>query len=278
MNRATVSIQGHPGSYHDIARRQYFRNGHRLQCRDDFKDVFHDIGTGGADFAVAAVENSLYGSINQVYDLLLKHRFWVCGEIYLHIQHCLLGIPGSSPGGIREVYSHPLALAQCEDYLDDTLTQAMRFERHDTAGSAADIAAWNETHRAAIASREAGEMHGLQVIATDIETNPQNYTRFIVMQKPPGQDARANKSSIILYTAHEPGALYRALGVFADHDINLSKLESRPIIGKAWHYMFYIDIETGLQETRAQNAVSELERMGNEVITLGSYQSGRMPD
>ncbi len=278
MSQSIVSIQGHPGSYHDIARRQYFQNGHGLSCQDDFKDVFKDVKDGEADYAVVAIENSLYGSINQVYDLLLKHRFWVCGEIYLHIQHFLLGTPESALEGIQEVHSHPLALAQCEEYLDNTLSQAVRYEHHDTAASAADIAAWGDIHKAAIASREAGKMHGLTILDSDIETNPQNYTRFIVLRKTPDQDDQSNKSSIIVYTAHEPGALYRALGVFADYEINLSKLESRPIIGKAWHYMFYIDIEAGMQEKHAQKAISTLEDMGNDVITLGSYQSGTMPE
>lgn len=278
MKQPTVSIQGHPGSYHDIARRQYFQNGHQLLPRDDFKTIFSDITNGDATYAVIAIENSLYGSINQVYDLLLKHRLWICGEIYLRIQHYLLGTQNSGLDAVQEVHSHPLALAQCEEYLDRTLSHAVRFEHHDTAASAADVAGWNDPAKAAIASSEAARLHGLKPLDSDIETNPHNYTRFIVLQKNPDRSAQTDKSSIILYTAHEPGALYRALGVFADHDINLSKLESRPIIGKAWHYMFYIDLEAGLEETRTVRTLEALEHAGNEIITLGAYRSGEMPE
>lgn len=278
MQQPTVSIQGYRGSYHDIARRQYFQNGHHLLPRDDFKTIFRDVADGNAEYAVAAIENSLYGSINQVYDLLLKHKLWICGETYLRIRHCLLGTVPRTAGTVTEVHSHPLALAQCEEYLDRELSGALRFEHHDTAASAADVARWGDPAKAAIASHEAGQLHGLHVLASDIETNAQNYTRFIVLQKEPDQDARGDKSSIILYTTHRPGALYRALGVFAENDINLSKLESRPIIGKAWHYMFYIDLEAGLEEDRARRALRQLEHTGNEIIKLGSYPSGSMPE
>lgn len=279
MDKPTVSIQGHPGSFHDIARRRYFPNGHHLRCRDDFKDIFSDIHTDVADYAVVAIENSLYGSINQVYDLLLKHRFWIRGEIYLRIRHCLLAPPGGSIANIREVHSHPLAFAQCEEYLDEVLPRAVRFEHHDTAAGAADVATWGDAGKATIASQEAAELHGLDILDSGIETNHQNYTRFIVLQKSPGPDPEADKSSIILYTAHQPGALYRALGVFAEHRINLSKLESRPIVGRAWHYMFYIDLEAGLDESRTRQALEQLTDMGNDITELGSYQqSNIMPD
>lgn len=282
MSKPIVAIQGQEHSYHDIARRQYFKNGHELLYRDDFKDIFADVNEGRADYAVVAIENSLYGSINQVYDLLLKHKLWITGEIYLRIHHCLLGLEEAQLKDIHAVHSHPLALAQSEDFLDDTLPQAERFEHHDTAGSAADVAQWGDTNKAAIASRQAAEAYGLNILARGIETNPQNYTRFIVLQsQPPDQPSKTStrnskhdKSSIILYTAHQPGALHRALGVFADLGINLSKLESRPIIGRAWHYMFYIDFDAGLQSEPARQAVQQLQNLDNDVIELGSYRQG----
>ncbi|CAN5634988.1 prephenate dehydratase [soil metagenome] len=270
-----ISIQGHPGSFHDIARRKYFKNGHDLLCRDDFKRIFKDIQEGSADFAVIAAENSLYGSLHQVYDLLQKHRHWISGEIYLRIEHCLLGVEGAEAAGIKEVHSHPIALAQCEEYLDTVLFNAERFEHHDTAASAANVAQWNDTSKAAIASQEAGKLHGLKTIAKNVETNKHNYTRFIVLQKKRSDTAQtSDKSSIILYTDHQPGALHRALGVFAEFEINLTKLESRPIIGKAWHYMFYIDFEAGLHEARTLQAFGKLKSTGNQIIELGSYLRG----
>src|SRR5205807_1740806 len=129
-----------------------------------------DLREGRADYAVAAIENSLYGSINEVYDLLLKANFWISGEIYLRIHHCLIGLKGVSLDQISEIHSHPVALAQCEEYLDKTLWHAERFESHDTAASAADVAKWRNPHKAAIASAEAAKLHKLSVLAREIET------------------------------------------------------------------------------------------------------------
>jgi prephenate dehydratase len=270
----TVSIQGEPASYHDIATRQFFGDDVQLDCQDSFKAVFSTLKDGRADFAVIALENSLYGSINEVYDLLLKYKFWILGEVYLRIEHCLIGLPGSRMNGIKEVHSHPVALAQCEDYLDTKLAHAERFEHHDTAGSVADVKKWNDITKAAIASKAAAELYNLTVLAKNIETNNENYTRFVVLHKN-RQDLDANKTSLVLQTDNSPGALYRALGAFADRNINLSKLQSRPIIGRAWKYMFYIDVEAGILDANLTEALLQLEDQGCTVVVLGSYEKSR---
>lgn len=274
MRMKTVSIQGTPASFHDIASRQFFGNDINLDCQHNFKDVFASLKSNTADFAVVALENSLYGSINEVYDLLLNYKFWIIGEVYLRIEHCLIGLPGSSTTSIQEVHSHPVALAQCEDYIDTKLAHAERFEHHDTAGSVADVKKWNDITKAAIASELAAKLHGLSVIAKNIESNKENYTRFVVLQKN-RQDLNTNKTSMIIQTDNSPGALYRALGTFADRHINLSKLQSRPIIGSAWKYMFYIDVEAGILDATLTEALLQLEDQGCNVVVLGSYEKAR---
>ena len=243
-----ISIQGEPGSYHDIAKKRYFSTKDKALNRRTFKQVFEDLAQNQADFAIVAIENTLYGSINEVYDALIKYNFWICGEIYLRIEHCLLAIEKIELNEIKEVYSHPVALAQCEDFLDNELSHAEKVEYFDTAGAAGDLKKWNDKSKAAIASMQAAEIHDLEIIQTGTETNKRNFTRFIVLrgEKPKSIDDNVDKTSLVLNTAHTPGALYNALGAFANRKINLSKLVSRPIVGRAWQYMFYIDIEAGL--------------------------------
>lgn len=278
-----VAIQGQAASFHDIAVQQFFDTNIALLPCETFAETFNALEQGLADSSVVAIENSLYGSINAVYDLLLKHKFWICGEVYLRIEQCLLGLPGSSMGNIEEVYSHPVALAQCELFLDDVLVHAKRFEHHDTGGAAADIKQWGDRTKTAIASRAAAAHYGLEILAHEIETHKQNYTRFVVlMQQKPSHEFNANKTSLILGLsdhvhgiADQPGSLYRALGAFAKQNINLTKLQSRPLIGKAWHYIFYVDVDAGLNSTGLQTALTELKDQDCEVTILGSYLSGR---
>lgn len=274
MKQQRVAIQGQAGSYHDIARRQYFKNATQLVCQDTFKEVFAALSSGQANYAVSAIENSLYGSINEVYDLLLKNKFWICGEIYLRIQHCLLGIQGSALKDINEVYSQGPALAQCEEFLETKLAQVKRIETHDTAASAELVAKWQDPTKAAIASSTAAKLHGLKILESEIETHKQNYTRFIVLEKTRREQTdQTSKTSIVLKLAERPGILHQALGAFAKRNINLSKLESRPIIGKAWHYMFYIDFEAGADSPQGRAALQELVRQGSSVTLLGTYQT-----
>lgn len=270
-----VSIQGEQGSFHDAAARQFTGDELKIVPCETFAATFKALADGRAERAVVAIENSLYGSINEVYDLLLKHRLWIMGEVYLRIEQCLVGVPGADIGLIKEVHSHPLALAQCEYFLDETLPDALRFEHHDTAGSAADVKKWNDKSKSAIASREAATLYDLDILAKGIETNKANYTRFVVLQKNHEVLQNANKTSLILTAADKPGALYNALGVFAEAGINLSKLQSRPLIGQAWRYMFYVDVMANAASGLFLSAIEKLERQACEVKLLGSYPSGK---
>jgi prephenate dehydratase len=271
-----IAIQGQAASFHDIAARHFFGDSiQTINCDLPFRLTFESLNNDDVEYAVVAIENSLYGSINEVYDLLLEYKPTIIGEVYLHISQCLIGFPDTKISDIREVHSHPVALAQCEQYLDTVLSKAERFEANDTAGSVADIKDWGDATRAAIASKAAAKHHGMAILAEEIETNKQNYTRFVVLQKTQEKVENANKTSLILTmpTDTKAGALYRALGVFAQRDINLLMLQSRPIIGKAWHYLFYLDVAAAADETRFIEAVRQLEQQGCTATILGSYQN-----
>lgn len=246
-----------------------------LPC-SSFEKVFQAVEQGGADFAVCAIENSLYGAINEVYDLLLKYKFWISGELYLKIEQCLIGFDGPL-ADITEIYSHPVALAQCSSFLDATLPDADRHEHEDTAGAVADIKQSGDPHKAAIAGAHAAKLHDLKVLARGIENDKHNYTRFVILSAHPQVAASATKTSLLIDTRHTPGALYNALGAFASHDINLSMLTSRPIAGDPGHYRFYADVSIGAQEPAFINASTSIKAAGGIVNVLGSYPAAHLP-
>lgn len=269
-----IALQGQRASFHDIAARQFYGKDIAIVPCEIFAGTFAALSSGKANQAVVAIENSLFGSINEIYDLLLKHRFWICGEIYLRIEQCLIGLQGASLQKIGEVHSHPVALAQCEDFLDKKLSQAKRFESHDTASSVANVKQWGDPTKAAIGSAAAAKLHGLKILAREIETSEQNYTRFVVLRKDKKLIKEADKTSLVLVASHQPGSLHKALGVFAKRGINLSKLQSRPIIGQAWHYMFYVDVDVG-NDTNLADSLADLKQQGCEVTVLGTYKNGQ---
>lgn len=269
-----VALQGQKASFHDIAAKQFFGEDIDIIPCKTFAGTFATLSSGKADRAVVAIENSLFGSINEIYDLLLEHRFWICGEVYLRVEQCLIGLQGAFLQKIAEVHSHPVALAQCEDFLDKKLPRAKRFESYDTASSVAEVKQWDNPTKAAIGSAAAAKLHGLKILAREIETNKQNYTRFVVLQKNMKSIKGTDKTSLVLVASHQPGSLYKALGVFAKRDINISKLQSRPIIGQAWHYMFYVDVDVG-SSTKLVESLAGLKQQGCEVTVLGTYKNGQ---
>jgi prephenate dehydratase len=270
----TVAIQGQTASFHDLAARQFFGDDVQIVPCDTFAETFAALKT--SNYAVVAIENSLFGSINKVYDLLLKEAGWIVGEVYLRIEQCLIGLPEASLKEITEVHSQLEAIAQCEEFLDSELPQAKRLEHHDTAASVEAIKNWGDPHKAAIASRAAAELHHMAILAPEIETNKQNYTRFVVVQKAKTVVEDANKTSLVLRTHGDtrPGALHHALGVFAKRNLNMTMLHSRPVVGKAWHYMFYIDLEISSEDPQFSEVMKELADLGCDVALLGSYRSG----
>lgn len=272
-----IAIQGYPASYHAIAAASFFDEDIELIPCDTFDAVFANVKNGAVEYGVVAAENSLYGTINEVYDLMHDNNVWICGETYLRIEHCLIGSPGAKLEDITEVYSHPVALAQCRKYLDSSLSKAEKFEHHDTAHSVEEIKLSRSKHKAAIASHEAAALHDMHIIQNNIEDNHQNYTRFFVLRKTPLKQTESNKTSLILKMPGDakPGALLKALEVFAKNNINISMLHSRPIIGKAWHYKFYLDVNAGSHTDIMRKVVKSLDKEGCSVEILGSYQENK---
>lgn len=265
-----IAIQGAESSFHALAAKELFGTSVELVYCKNFVDVFNKVADSQAEGGVVAIENSLYGSINETYDLLVRYRLHITGEVYQHIGLHLLGTKDSALNEISKVFSQAPALAEAEDYLNSNLPNAERHEYEDTARAAEMVSASKNNSYAAIASRAAAKQYGLKVLATNIETHHHNYTRFIALGTHPAVAGFPKaKSSIIFETADTPGSLYAVLGVFAQHNINLTKLESRPIVGKAWRYMYYIDFELNCESW----LLNELHNHTNNLRVLGVYEN-----
>lgn len=262
-----VAIQGEVASFHDTAARQWFDVDITTIACDTFSEVFGALNRHEAEAAVVAIENSLYGGINQVYDLIESHGYPIIGEVHLPVRQQLIGTPGGQK--ITHIYSHPVALAQCENFLDANYPDAKRIEHSDTAAAVRFIKESKNPHYAAIASREAAELYQQHLINENIEDNPANFTRFLIIKPSGTPPSDANRTSIVLTTNHTPGALAKVLTVFADHNINLSKLQSRPIIGKPWHYRFYLVLDTAGKPLHA--ALGKIQPLIDSLTILGEY-------
>jgi prephenate dehydratase len=271
-----IAIQGSVGSFHHIAAEHYYQIGQEYIYCENFSDVFLSLTGGKADVGVVAIENSMYGSINEVYDLLQIHRFPIVGEVVEHIRQNLIGFQGTPLESITKVYSHPVALAQCADFLEHHLPQAEIIEYHDTAAAVEFIKQHGEHSAAAIASNLAANLNEMSILRPGIQDERDNYTRFLAIDPRADEttsmtSAEPNKASLVLITSHEPGALYAALGVFAGLDCNLTKLQSRPITGKVWQYQFYVDVE--ILADKLEEAIRKLSEQECTVIHLGSYHA-----
>lgn len=270
-----VSIQGQANSFHDIATKQFFDSPQIITC-ETFRETIDCLVEQRSDYAVVAIENSLYGTINEVYDLILKNHVEIVGEIYLRIVQNLIGTSDSTIADIKEIHSHPVALAQCEEFLDKNLPEAIRYEHHDTAGSVVDIKKINKKSIAAIASAESATENNMKILAKSIETNKQNYTRFVILGNKNNAAEDYDKTSLVVQTSKDTkaGSLLNILRIFADNNINMTALHSRPVVGKAWHYMFYIDIEIDNKSNTYKKVFKELDEIDCKYTILGNYKSG----
>jgi prephenate dehydratase len=265
-----VAFQGERGAFSEEAAVRLFPDCEPLPL-PTFADVFAAVLDGRARFGVPALENSTAYSVNETYDLLLEYhgRLFPRGEYDLHVQHCLMALPGQNLREIEVVQSHPQALAQCREYLEGLGVKTVPV--YDTAGSAKLIREGGLRGVAGIAAKRAAAIYGLDLLAENIQTNKDNYTRFLVIGTEPAEYAPGSKTKVVFVVRDQPGALFRAMAAFAVHEVNVVRLESRPIKGRRWEYLFHADVEGHQADPDVAAALSALARCTLELKILGSY-------
>jgi prephenate dehydratase len=273
MSKKIISIQGYPGSFHDQAARLYFSDVDiDLLPADSFEILARQLSSGESAYAVMAIENSIAGSILQNYRILRDYYFHIEGEIYLSIDHCLLANAGTSHADIKTVYSHPMALNQCLDFLHKYLPDAKLVESDDTALSAFNLANKPNKEEACIASKRAASLSGLNILNESIQSNKFNYTRFFIIRKKlETKIDQANKASVYFRIPDQKGQLLKVLQVIHNHDMNMSKLQSYPVLGSFREYYFHIDIEFEDQGEYAKLR-SDLKVLTEDFNELGVYK------
>jgi len=296
-NRLLVGYQGTDGAYSQIAAEQHFAarlpsaeqhlaarlpsaeqhlaaRRRELVCRgyDSFSALLDAVASAQLDYAMQPIENTTAGSINEAYDLLARMDLHLVGEEVLRVEHCLAALPGSSLLGLRRVYSHPQALLQCSEFLNALPSLAV-LAFTDTAMAVKKVRDEQDPAQAAVASERAAELYGLQILARDIANQRDNFTRFVVVARAAESYPAdvACKTSLILTTRHERGALVRCLSILADHELSLTKIESRPRPNKPWEYIFYVDFEGNVADPRVAEAVERVREHTLSLKLLGSY-------
>jgi prephenate dehydratase len=273
-----AAFAGERGAYGELAVFEYFGKGIKAIPVAEFNDVFKAVTSGKTSFGMIPIENSLAGSIHQNYDSLLENNLFIVGEILLRVSHCLIVNPGVLRRNIRRVFSHPQALAQCKRYLAGFPSiEIVPFS--NTAAAVKMIKDKNLRDAAAISSMQAVIDFDMACLAKNIEDNPTNMTRFIVLSKNPLEKRKRGKdmkTSIVFSTKDIPGALFKSLSVFALRDINLFKIESRPVHGKGFEYIFYLDFSGDINDEVQKNAINHLQEITSYYRMLGSYHVGRV--
>ena len=266
--RAVVACQGVEGAYSQHACDRMFQYPDILYF-GSFKDVCKAVDSGLCRYGILPLENSTAGSVNEVYDLMRSYHFYITHSLKLHIEHRLLAPRGAVLSEIREVYSHEQALRQCASFIEKAGLKTHVCK--NTAEAAKLVAASGRTDIAAIGSGDCAALYDLEVLASDVQNNQNNYTRFICISKTPEIYPGAKKTSILLTLAHKPGALYHAIARFASLGLNLTKLESRPIPGSDFEFLFYFDIEAPVYSPGLRALIARLERNGETFTYLGTY-------
>ena len=276
-----VAIQGVSGAFHEIAAREFFQGEEIdiLPC-NTFKELFQSLADDDSLLGIVAIENTIAGSLLQNHNLLRESGCTVIGEHKLRIEHNLAVLPGQKIEDIDEVYSHPIALMQCEDFLD-AHRHIKAIESEDTALSAKDIADNKLTRRGAICSSLAAEKYGLEIIAKGIETNKRNFTRFLIIAEPKLAEELTkgvvlNKSSLVFTLPHEEGSLAKVLSILSFYHVNLTKIQSLPIIGEEWKYQFYINL-TFSDYTRYRQSLEAIIPLTKDFQILGEYKEAATP-
>jgi len=274
--RPLIAIQGERGAFSELAARSLFGTGARILPCADFDALFRAAERGRCRYALAPVENTIAGSIHRVHDLLLDSPLQVAGETIIRVTHALVALPGVDLRDVRRVYSHPVALAQCERFFRRH-PRLVRVATYDTAGSVRLLREESARDAAAIAPALAARLYGARILKRGLEDHRANYTRFFLLSRDGRPLGVPDKTSVQFATRHVPGALFRCMGVFAMRDINLLKIESRPMRGRPWEYVFHLDFAGSPREARVRHALRHLEETCDFVRVLGSYTRARTP-
>ncbi len=275
MKRLCVAIQGERGSFsEEAARKMLGQRAETMHC-PSFPAVFEALRRKKVECAVVPIENTLAGPVYENYDLLLEHGFWVEAEFNLRIEHMLIAPRGVKLKDLREVYSHPVALAQCRKFF--ARHKSLRpVAAYDTAGSVKNLVEQSRRDAAGIAGRAAAAAYGARILARNMEDDRGNFTRFLLVRSAQRTRPNANKTSIVFATHNIPGSLFRCLAVFALRDVSLTKIESRPWRGRPWEYRFYVDFLGRPDTTPGQQALGHLSELTSFLRVLGCYPNSRL--
>ena len=281
MKKVSVSFQGEPGAFSQIAVLRLAGADAAPVPLPTFQQVFESVADGKCDAAVIPIENTLHGSVHENYDHLIRFDLLIGGETFVRIVHNLIAPAGVRFADIKRVYSHPVALNQCRHFLEkNPAMQSVPF--YDTAGSVKMVTEENLTDAGAIAYAAAAEIYGAKILRKSIEDDRENFTRFFLLQKPKrakkreeGAAATKYKTSLVFTVRNVPGALFRCLSAFALRDLNMTKIESRPLRGKPWEYLFYLDLVGHVEETAVKNALGHLAELTDMLRVLGCYPAAK---
>ena len=280
---ARVAFQGEPGAFSEIAARKLLGERIRTVACPSFESLYSSIDEGRADLILSPLENTLAGPVLRCYDLLYQsasseNPLTMTGEVVLRISHCVIGCPGATLEGLRRIQSHPVALAQCERFFaaHPGIAKAVA---EDTAGSVRQIMERFDPTVAAIAGEHAAEQYGAVILAAGIEDDPNNFTRFALLQPQsmvkPSANSDADATTLVLTVTNQPGALFRSLEPFAANSVDLMSLVSRPLVGTPWHYRFFFEVAAAVSDPRMTRVLDELKDRTVELRVLGSYRSGK---
>lgn len=270
MAQRKIAIQGERGAFSEVAARILGGSSSRTISCESFDELFDKVESGKAANGVIPIENSLIGSIHRNYDLLLERQLHVVGETQVRVRHCLIAPKGTTFGKVSRVYSHPAALEQCRKFFKTNPTVAP-ITYYDTAGAVKMLSESGLTNSAAIAGPYAAEFYKMKILKKAIEDEPTNFTRFLMLSKKPNKPKGRLKTSIVFSIKNQPGALFKVLSVFALRDIDLTRIESRPVRKRAWEYVFYVDFDGSTAEERVINALDHLGEITHFIKILGSY-------
>ena len=271
----TVAIQGEAGSFSHAAAQEALGPDVRLVPCPTFDELFRAVEGGQAARGVVPIENSLAGSVYEAYDALGAHALHVVGETQVRVRHCLVVRPGTALEGVRRVASHPVALAQCRRFFVDH-PAVTPVPWYDTAGSVRDLLSGSLEAEGAIGSALAATLYGGEVLLAGLEDHPENHTRFLIVAREPAPAAQASKTSLVFSLRNVPGSLHQAMGAFATRGLDLTKIESRPLLGRPWEYAFYLDV-LGDPRGAVGDALAELAHLARDLRVLGAYPARTLP-